>query len=183
MDKFKILEEEILKKQELGETVKGIGFNWEITQTRNGIDIDKWEDHNIVPTEGLVFLLNRLFNKGSGIENWYIGLFSGNYTPVATDTGANIASNSTEFTGYSETTRQAMVVPSSITTASTDNSASVAKFTITAGATLYGGFLISDSAKNGTTGTLFSGLRFPASKTVEAGDTLSVQLTITLISN
>lgn len=174
---------DLLKNNSLDEKTK-LGFKWDIEHySKDEILKDKSEQLNIVPNEGLNYLLNRFFNKGTVVSNWYIGLFSGNYTPVNTDTAATFPGNATEFTGYSETTRQELIVPASLTGTSTDNSASPAIFTITSNATVYGGFLVSASAKSATTGILGSALKFTTSKPVEARDTLRVTLTLTLVSN
>jgi hypothetical protein len=57
-----------------------------------------------------------------------------------------------------------------------DNSGSVAVFTMNATVTIAGAFLISNSTKSGTTGTLFSVSTFqsPGARSVVSGDTLNV---------
>jgi len=135
-------------------------------------------DHNLVVNEGLNALLDIMFHADTQITTWYVGIFEGNYTPVATDTAANIASNSTESTAYDEASRQeyneAAASGQSIT-----NSANKATFTINATKTIYGAFLISNSTKGGTSGTLFSASRFSASRSVIALDSLLITYTIT----
>lgn len=148
---------------------------------RNGEIIDEWEDHNIVVNEGLNSLLGIYFHGDTQITTWYIGVFEGNYTPVATVTAATITSASTESTAYDETTRveynEAAAASQSIT-----NSANKATFTFNATKTIYGAFLVSASAKSATTGTLFSAARFSASKSVVAADQLLLTYTFTASS-
>lgn len=138
---------------------------------RAGKVIDEFEDPNLVVNEGLNSLLEIYFRGTTQITNWYLGLFEGNYTPVATVTAATITSASTECTAYSETTRQAYTTAAA-SSQSITNSASRATFTFTAAKTIYGAFLASNSTKSATTGTLFSAARFGTAKTVDTGDQL-----------
>lgn len=145
----------------------------------------KWEEtvKNLIPTEGLNHILGVVLNDQVKVSTWYIGLYSGNYTPQADDTAANIVSRATEYITYDEATRQAYVesVPAA---GSTNNLASRATFTIaTAGAgTLYGAFMSSASAKSATTGTLFCATKFSASRTVVATDQILVGYTVSATS-
>lgn len=148
---------------------------------RNGEVIDEWSDHNLVVNEGLNHILNTQFAAGTPVTTWYLGLFEGNYTPVATVTAATIASASTECTAYAATTRpefqEAAASGQSIT-----NSANRASFVFNATKTIYGALLISDATKGGTSGTLFSAARFSTSKAVVSGDELLLTYTFTASS-
>jgi hypothetical protein len=138
---------------------------------RAGKVIEEFEDSNLVVNEGLNSLLEINFRSGTQITAWYLGLFEGNYTPVASVTAATITSASTETTAYTQSTRPAYS-PAAASSQSITNSASRATFTFNATKTIYGAFLVSSSAKSGTTGTLFSAARFASSKLVESGDEL-----------
>jgi allantoicase len=148
---------------------------------RNGVVIDEWEDSNLVTNEGLNAILNIMFHGTTQIATWYLGVFEGNYTPVATVTAATITSASTECTAYDETTRQdyneAAASSQSIT-----NSANKATFTFNATKTIYGAFLVSASAKSATTGTLMAAAQFSSSKAVVATDQLLLTYTFTASS-
>lgn len=134
-------------------------------------------DPNLVVNEGLDAVLDIMFHNDTQISTWYVGIFEGNYTPVAGLTAASVTADSTEFTGYDEATRveyeEAAASSQSIT-----NSANTADFTINSGATIYGAFLVSASAKSATTGTLFSASRFSASRVVASSDSLQITYTI-----
>lgn len=138
---------------------------------RAGKVIEEFEDHNLVVNEGLNSLLEVYFRGSTQISNWYLGIFEGNYTPVASVTAATITSASTESTAYTQATRPAFT-PAAASGQSITNTASRATFTFNATKTIYGAFLVSNSAKSGTTGTLFSAARFTTSKAVESGDEL-----------
>jgi hypothetical protein len=142
---------------------------WSGQHIRDGKVIDEWEDKNLVVNEGLNSLLDVYFHGETQITSWYIGVFEGNYTPVAGLTAATVTANSTECTAYDETTRQAYD-EAAASSQSITNSASRATFTFNATKTIYGAFLVSNNTKSGTSGTLFSAARFASSKAVVDND-------------
>ena len=148
---------------------------------RNNEIIDEFEDHNLVVNEGLNHMLNVTFNGATQIGTWYVGVFEGNYTPVATVTAATITAASTETTAYTSSTRPEYVEAAS-TTQSITNTANRASFIFNATKTIYGAFLVSSSTKSGTSGTLFSAARFSTSKNVESGDELLLTYTFSAAS-
>jgi hypothetical protein len=137
------------------------------------------EFNNIVVNSGLTYILQLVAKQPS--VNLYIGLFSGNYTPVAGDVASTFPASATEFTGYNESTRVLWntAVPSGLTIS---NSASKAEFNITVGGTIYGAFISTASAKNDTTGTLYSAKKSVSPRTVVVGDILLVQYDNTIAS-
>lgn len=143
---------------------------------RGGIIVDEFDCPNLCVDEGLNSLLNVYFDAATQINAWYMGLFEGNYTPVAGVTAATIASAATETTAYNETTRPAFS-PAAASAKAITNSASVGTFTFNATKTIYGAFLISDNTKSGTSGTLFSAAKFSAAKSVVSGDQLLLTYT------
>lgn len=153
------------------------GGSFHCQHVRGGEVIDEWDDHNLVVNEGLNKLLDVMFAGASQITTWYIGLFEGNYTPVATVTAAGITAASTECTAYDETTRQEYV-EAAASSQSMTNSANRATFTFNATKTIYGAFLVSASAKSATTGTLFSAARFGTAKSVVDDDQLLLTYTL-----
>lgn len=144
--------------------------------------IEEEDTHNIMPTEGLNYLLDVGIRNQSQLTAWYIGIFEGNYTPVLADTAAGFPAASTESTAYAETTRQAYTVVAASGGVLT-NAASPATFTMNATKTIYGGFIASASAKSATTGKLISAAQFSSSKAVQSTDVLSITATITLTSS
>lgn len=148
---------------------------------RAGRVIDEWEDDNLVVNEGLNSLLGVMFNGATQITTWYLGIFEGNYTPLATVTAATITAASTECTTYVSATRPEFVEAAPATQSIT-NSANRASFVFNATKTIYGAFLVSASAKSATTGTLFSAARFGASRSVVANDELLLSYTFTASS-
>jgi hypothetical protein len=116
---------------------------------------------------------------GAAVSSWYIGLYSGNYTPVITDTAATFPGSATEFTGYTNATRGALTA-GAVSGGAWSNTATPFDFTFNTGGTIYGGFISSASAKSATTGTLLSAVKFSASKTVASGEILRITAGITL---
>ena len=125
---------------------------------RDGEVIDEFDCHNLVTDEGLDHILGVEFTGVSQITSWYLGIFEGNYTPVATDTAATITANSTESTAYTQSTRVAYTGVEA--SQGVTNSAAPATFTFNATKTIYGAFLASASAKSATTGKLFAAAAF-----------------------
>lgn len=154
-----------------------IGGVFEHEVIRDGKSLGVHRDHNIVVNEGLNHILDVQFHAATQITTWYVGIFEGNYTPLATDTAANITANSTECTAYDEATRVEYVeaAPSG---QSITNSASKATFTMNASKTVYGAFIASASAKSATTGKLFAASKFSAARAVVDNDSLLLTYTI-----
>lgn len=150
-----------------------VGGVFQCTHLRKGEVIDEFESHNLVTNEGLNHILNTVFNGATQVATWYLGLFEGNYTPVATVTAATVVAAATECTAYTQSTRPEYQEAAS-SAQSTTNSANRATFTFNATKTIYGAFLVSSSTKSGTTGTLMAIARFASAKPVESTDELLV---------
>jgi hypothetical protein len=162
-------------EQLTGNPVVGGVFEFELV--RDGKVIDKWQDHNLVVNEGLNDLLQVYLGNGTQKATWYVGLFEGNYTPVATVTAATVASAATECVAYGELTRPEWVEAAASAQQIT-NTASKATFTINASKTVYGAFLISENTKGGITGVLFAASRFSTARALINGDQLLVTYTV-----
>lgn len=138
----------------------------------------RWRDgfNNIVVTTGLNKLLDATFKNGLASPAWYVGL-KGTGSMVAGDTMASHAGWA-EIVPYSDSTRQAFT-PGAISAGAVDNSAAKAVFNINTTSTVYGCFLTDNSTKSGTTGTLYGGGDFGASRAVLNGDILNITVTLT----
>lgn len=142
----------------------------------------KWveEIDNLVTNVGRADVINRYFKLSALPSAWSIGLID-NASFSAVANGDTLASHAgwLEATGYSGN-RKAMTLGSvtGTTTASADNSGSVAAFAINAGATINGCF-VADAA-TGSSGILYSAATFAAgARLVASGDTLNVTTTLT----
>ena len=143
--------------------------------------IDEFACENIVVNQGLNYLLGAALGAQSVVNTWFIGLFSNNYSILSSDTAATIAANSGEVTQYTASVRQSWqsAPPAS---QSITNAANQASFTFNGTLSIYGAFLVSSSAINGTSGILFSGAQFGSSKSVVNTDILQLTYTFTAAS-
>ena len=147
----------------------------------------KWsaEEKNLVVNVGLQYMCGTALTSVSQITTWYIGLYGAgaSNTPAAGDT-MSLHTGWTEVTPYSNATRPACTFATATTAnpSVATNSASPASYTINATATVGGAFLVSNSTKGGSTGTLFSAADFssPGDRSVVSGDTLTVTYTLSL---
>jgi len=147
----------------------------------------KWEaeEDNLVVNVGLQYMCGTALTSVTQVTSWFIGLYGSGATnsPAAGDTMSSHA-GWTEVTAYSEATRVACTFATATTAnpSVATNSASVAAFTINGTTTVGGAFLVSNSTKGGTTGTLFSAADFsaPGDRAVTSGDTLNVTYTLSL---
>lgn len=143
----------------------------------------RWRDgfENLVVTVGRNALLDNTFNAAAGAVNWYVGL-KDTGTVAAGDTMGSHAGWA-ELTVYSNGTRPAWTKNGAAASGAMSNSSSKASFSINAPDDVYGAFLSSDSTKGGTTGTLFGAGDFGAARSVLSGDTLLVQVDLSVTAS
>lgn len=158
-----------------------IGFVYTVEVVRAGRVIERETIHNLMPVVALNHALSVLVKNAAQAAGWYIGLYEGDYTPVATDTTANFPTDAVECTAYNEAARVAFT-PGAVAAGAVDNSAARAEFTLSAEKTVYGGFIASVAAKGALTGTLLSAVKFGSAKQLDAGDVLRVTAGLTLTS-
>ena len=74
---------------------------------------DERIDQNLLPDEGLMYLLTCGLYNGTKIGTWYLSLYAANYTPLANLTAALYPATASEITsgteGYTEATRPVWV--------------------------------------------------------------------------
>lgn len=129
---------------------------------------------NLVVNEGLDYILGSCVGATSPISNWYIALFSGDVTVLATWTGANFTANATEWTTYDEAARPAWS-RGSVISGAVDSFASKATFTSSGDTqTVRGAALISVAGKGAASGTLIASSRFASDKSLDTGEMLDV---------
>jgi len=147
---------------------------------------DEQVDHNLIPTEGITYILGAALGATSKISTWYLAVFSAAVTPIASWTAVNFPSNASEITsnteGYSNTTRPAWT-PGSVSAGVIGNLSSKAVFTIycSTSINISGAALLSSNTKGGTSGTLVSASRFGTARTVNSGDAFELGYEVELI--
>lgn len=148
---------------------------------RHGRVIEREVVHNLIPVEGLAFMLGALFKNQTVPSGWYIAPYEGNYTPTLGDTAAAMPALATECTAYAASLR-APFAPGAVSGTTIDNGASSAEFVFTEEKTLYGGFMTSSPNKGATTGILLSAVRFGSPKAVGPENPLRVTAGFTFAS-
>lgn len=135
---------------------------------------------NTVMTAGKNDLLTNYFKGSAYTAAFFVGLVdNASFSAIsAADTAASHA-GWLESVAYSNATRPALTLGTA-SGGSIDNSASKASYTINATATINGAFTITNSTKSGTTGVLYSASSFGSTRAVLNGDTLNVQVTLTV---
>jgi len=140
----------------------------------------RWQDYadNLVTTQGRTDLLEKYFRGATYTAAWFVGLIdSVSYSAIAAGDTAASHSGWIEATTYTESTRPSFS-PAAASAGSLDNSASKATFSINATKTIKGAFVISNSTKGGTTGTLYNAALFSGGdRAVANSDTLAVSVT------
>jgi len=140
-----------------------------------------WSDkfHNLVTDVGKNKYLDATLVTGSTSPVWYVGLVTGPASGVTYAAADTMGSHSgwTESTVYSNSVRPTWT-PGSVSAGSVDNTASKAVFTINGTATLAGAFMVDNSTKGGSTGTLLGEGNFSVGDCpVVSGYTVSVSVT------
>lgn len=154
-------------------------FTYEHRRAGDILSVD--QHHNIITNQGLNHALDVLLHGTTPVSPWYVGVFEGNYTPVAGDTAATFPANATECTAYDEATR-VEYNEAAASSQSTTNSANKATFTFNATKTVYGAFLSSVSTKSATTGTLLAANKASVAKAVVDDDQLLITYTLSMTS-
>ena len=147
-----------------------------VKQFRDGKLIDQWDAPNLITTEGKNHALNVVFNSGTQITAWKVGLIgrSGFSAIAASNTAAQIGGSNgwSEFTSYSGGTRPAWV-PAAASAGSMDTNTD-ASFSISGSGTVKGLFIVSGTGSVLWCATLFAG----GDKLVANGETLEVSYTV-----
>lgn len=143
----------------------------------------KWTDavENLVTTQGKNDALDKYLSGSAYTAAWYLGLISSvsyGAGPVVGDTAATHA-GWTEADGYSQASRPTASFAAA--SGGVKTLASAAVYTINVDGTIKGCFLISNAAKSGTSGILYSAGTFTGGdKPVTNGDTLNVTYSASL---
>lgn len=137
------------------------------------------EAPNAIVTEGVHHMMETEFRSGAASATWYIGLIdnSGWTTYAAAHTMATHA-GWTEAVPYSNANRPQWTCGAAAARAITN--AATVDFTCNGASTLKGLFIVNESTKSGSTGTMWSEAGFSSTVTVANGDTLKVTYTLSV---
>lgn len=159
------------------------GFIWTVKEyDRDDKLVGQETTVNLIPIEGLNYILSASFDEGTQYPSFYVGLYEGNYTPTPADLMATFPTVATELTAYSSTTRPALTL-GTIADGNMDNFDTVTEFTgTTDGKQAQGGFITTAAAKGGTTGPLLSAVKFPSPRALNNGGRLEVAVAFQFVS-
>lgn len=134
---------------------------------------------NLIPTEGINYILDIVFGAVAKPAAWYVAPFTGSSSPAAGWTAANFASNATENTsvteGYSETTRQQVSFGTAGSGVINNYSSKAALTIVTASAvTFKGAGILTTNTRGGTSGKLGSAIAFSADRILNNADVWEV---------
>lgn len=150
---------------------------------QNGELVDEF--HNLLPGQGIAFILDVALGDTSKAAGFYLAPFANAVNPAANWTAANFASTAGEITsqaeGYSEATRPEWEVTTS-SAGVIGNLSSLATFSIVCTSTLNisGMGLLTSNVRGGTSGALISAARYPSVRVVNNGDGFDVGYTVSL---
>lgn len=161
---------------------KKVGFTYEVTQiSPSGVVIAHEKVHNLMPNEGIKHIIDILFNNGTQ-ETWYIGCYTNQYTPLATDTAATFTGNAGEIDSYTAAARPKFTPIVSEDGLSVTNTGSEAEFVFNAISNVKGLFISSSSEKMGVGGILLSAALLTTAKAMEVDGILRVNAGFTFSS-
>jgi len=149
---------------------------------RNADGSVAWKElvSNGVCTAGLNYLLDAGFRGQTPITTWYIGLITASgFSAVSTDDTASSHAGWTENTSYSQSVRVTWT-PRAASGGAITNPAR-ATFSINAATTIRGAFLISNSTKGGTTGTIWATGILSADRALLSGQAIDIEYETTLV--
>lgn len=129
-----------------------------------GIHDFMWGDNSPM-NAGINYVFNAALRNGEGlVSGFFIAPFAADATPPVTMTAANFNSTLTEFTNYTEATRQAWTTDGASTNKELINNTAPALITIGNGpqTSIYGAVLHTNNVKSGTTGIVIAGAKAPA---------------------
>jgi hypothetical protein len=126
---------------------------------------------------GMNHILETEFHAGSQSSTWYIGLVdNAGWTAFSNSDTMSSHSGWSESTAYSQGTRPQWTAGTASSRQITN--ASTVDFSINASATLKGIFVVDNSTKGGTSGTLWATAAFSSTVSVGSGDTLKITYTV-----
>lgn len=166
----------------MSECVGVNGFVWNTTIV--GVDgevVDRFTTKNVIPAEGMAFLVRSPFGDVSPISTFYLGLFRGDYIPGGSSKASDIPGNMIECIDFEEAARP-LWDRAFNGVATMDNEGSKAEFTFTQDRLIHGAFLVTDPVKGSGNGMLLSCVRYPSPKQVYAGQKATLSGGLTYIS-
>lgn len=162
----------------------GIIAQGEYFHTVNGKDLQV--SPNLLPDQGLNYLVNVGFHTLAKVNNWYLALFASNVEPAANWTAAAFPATASEIVsateGYTGANRPRFESTASNGKSVDNLTGGEAAFEIVTATqlTVTGAALLSDQLKGSTAGVLASATKFPTARVLLNGDTFELGYRVTL---
>lgn len=162
---------------------------WSVECVRDGKVIWVEEGKNIVPYEGLNYLISTGLLGGTQQTAWYCTLFKNNVTPSLTDTAATALGSAGSYgevtnSDVNPQNNRPQVIFGSVVNGVVDNSANRIEFTaLPASLTVRGAVLVSSQAKLSTSGVLLGAKLFSQPRTLLQNDVLYIVVEFSLVSS
>lgn len=158
--------------------VKG-EVRWRAVNPDGSVAWDEALYPNGATTAGLNYLLDTGFRGGTASSNWYVGLINNSgFTALSASDTMSSHSGWSETTGYSNSTR-VQWSPGAASGGSVTITTAMA-FNINATVSVKGVFVVDNSTKGGTTGTLWATAVEDTARSLSSGQQLQVYYTVTL---
>ncbi len=136
-----------------------------------GVRLGRYHFPNQVLLAGMKSILDIMFDAGTQITTWYMGLIGGSTVTIDEDDTPSSHSGWTEDQNYDEATRP-IWNPRAATASGKIKNSSSSEFTMNAATTIRGLFIISENTKGGTSGTLWSAATLDAVQVVSGSEIL-----------
>jgi hypothetical protein len=171
------VEEGIVANPDLMIGEKRLKTHYKVECIRDGKLLWVEEFDNLVVDAGLNDSLDKHLKGAAYTAAWYVGVTTASPTFAPGDTMSSHA-GWTESSTYDEANRPTLQL-GTVANKSVDNSANKAVFTISGSVTLQGAFVVNNSTKGGSTGTLYGGGTFSQARSLVDNDVLNVTITCT----
>lgn len=162
---------------------------WSVECVRDGEVIWTEKGKNIVPYEGLNYLISAGLTGGAQQAAWYCTLFKNNVVPSLSDTAATALGSGGTYGEVTDSdvnpqTNRPQIVWGTVSNGVVDNSNNRIEFTaLPASLTVYGAVLVSSQAKLSTTGVLLGAKLFSQARTLLQNDVLYIVVEFSLTSS
>jgi hypothetical protein len=136
---------------------------------------------NLIPTEGVNYILGSAFNGVSAYSSWYLSLYDANRTPIAGDTMTTFIADCQENTVYVGATRPTISFPAVIDGV-LSTTAAPNEILFNAPSVVAGGFITTNPTRGNDAGMLISAVLFPSPKVMAAGESLRIPVGFSLLA-
>jgi len=161
---------------------------WSVECVRDGKTVWTEKGKNVVPYEGLNYLINAGLKGGAQETAWYCTLFKNNIVPALSDTAASALGSGGTYGEVTDSdvnpqTNRPEVIFGTVSNGVVDNSDNRVEFTaLPASLTVYGAVLTSTQAKLDTSGILLGAKLFSQARTLLQNDILYIVVEFSLTS-